>query len=230
MEPLHRKRLRDDMTSRGLFITFEGGEGCGKTTQITILADRVKELTTAPFIVTREPGGVPAAELIRGILLNGDVETWRPVTEGLLMSAARYEHMAQLIRPALSQNKLVISDRFVDSTVVYQGIVSGVAADDIAAMNKIACDDTYPDVTIILDIDCQIGLARVKSRGEAENRFEAKGKAYHEKVRAGFLEIAANEPLRCVLINANRTPDEIAADIWRVIRPHLLISGLINDE
>jgi dTMP kinase len=173
---------------------------------------------------------VPSAELIRGLLVNGDAETWRPATEGLLMSAARHEHVEQIIRPALAQNKLVISDRFVDSTIVYQGIVGGVSADDIAAMNKIACGDIYPDVTIILDIDSQIGLARAMSRGEGEDRFEAKGQAFHEKVRAGFLEIAANAPSRCVVINANRTLDEIAADIWQVVRPHLLTSGLIGNE
>ena len=218
------------MTLCGLFITFEGGEGCGKTTQIQKLADHIKGITTTPFVVTREPGGIPAAELIRGILVNGDAETWRPATEGLLMSAARHEHVEQIIRPALAQNKLVISDRFVDSTIVYQGIVGGVSADDIAAMNKIACGDIYPDVTIILDIDSQIGLARAKSRGDGEDRFEAKGHAYHEKVRAGFLEIAANAPSRCVVIDANRTPDAIAADIWRLVRPHLLTSGLIGNE
>ena len=218
------------MTLRGLFITFEGGEGCGKTTQIHKLADHIKGIITTHFVVTREPGGVPAAELIRGILVNGDAETWRPATEGLLMSAARHEHVEQIIRPALAQNKLVISDRFVDSTIVYQGIVGGVSADDIAAMNKIACGDICPDVTIILDIDSQIGLARAKSRGDGEDRFEAKGHAYHEKVRAGFLEIAANAPSRCVVIDANRTPDAIAADIWRVVRPHLLTSGLIGNE
>ena len=146
------------------------------------------------------------------------------------MSAARHEHVEQIIRPALAQNKLVISDRFVDSTIVYQGIVGGVSADDIAAMNKIACDDIYPDVTIILDIDTQIGLARAKSRGEGEDRFEAKGHGYHEHVRAGFLEIAANAPSRCVVIDANRTPDEIATDIWHVICPHLMTSGFISDE
>jgi len=218
------------MTARGLFITFEGGEGCGKTTQIQKLADRIKNLTSTAFVVTREPGGVPAAELIRGLLVNGDAETWRPATEGVLMSAARHEHVEQIIRPALAQNKLVISDRFVDSTIVYQGIVGGVSADDITAMNKIACGDIYPDVTIILDIDSQIGLARAMSRGDGEDRFEAKGQAFHEKVRAGFLEIAANAPSRCVVINANRTPDEIAADIWQVVRPHLLTSGLIGNE
>ena len=218
------------MTARGLFITFEGGEGCGKTTQIQKLADRIKNLISTAFVVTREPGGVPAAELIRGLLVNGDAETWRPATEGLLMSAARHEHVEQIIRPALAQNKLVISDRFVDSTMVYQGIVGGVSADDIAAMNKIACGEIYPDVTIILDIDSQIGLARATSRGDGEDRFEAKGQAFHEKVRAGFLEIAANAPSRCVVINANRTLDEIAADIWQVVRPHLLTSGLIGNE
>ena len=218
------------MSLRGLFVTFEGGEGCGKTTQIQKLADHIKDITTTPFVVTREPGGVPAAELIRGILVNGDAKTWRPTTEGLLMSAARHEHVEQIIRPALAQNKLVISDRFVDSTIVYQGIVGGVSADDIAAMNKIACGEIYPNVTIILDIDSQIGLARAKSRGEGEDRFEAKGHAYHEKVRAGFLEIAANAPSRCVVIDANRTPDAIASDIWQLVRPHLLTSGLIGNE
>ena len=218
------------MMLRGLFISFEGGEGCGKTTQIQYLAKHIKKLSLVPFVVTREPGGVPTAELIREILVKGDAETWRTTTEGLLMSAARHEHVEQIIRPALAQNKLVISDRFVDSTIVYQGIVGGVSANDIAAMNKIACGDVCPDVTIVLDIDSQIGLARAKSRREGEDRFEAKGHVYHEKVRAGFLEIAANAPSRCVVIDASRTPDSIAADIWSVVRPHLLTSGLIRDE
>ena len=218
------------MTLRGLFISFEGGEGSGKTTQIHMLAKHIEKITLAPFVVTREPGGVPAAELIREILVKGDAETWRTTTEGLLMSAARHEHVEQIIRPALAQNKLVISDRFVDSTVVYQGIVGGVSADDIAAMNKIACGDVCPDVTIILDVDSKIGLARAKSRGEGEDRFETKGYAYHEEVRAGFLKIAANAPSRCVVIDGNRTPDVIAADIWMVVRPHLSNSGLIGNE
>jgi len=218
------------MTLRGLFISFEGGEGCGKTTQIKKLAEHIKKITLSPFVVTREPGGVPAAELIRGILVRGDAEMWRTTTEGLLISAARHEHVEQIIRPALAQNKLVISDRFVDSTIVYQGIVGGVSADYLAAMNKIACGDVCPDVTIILDLDSQIGLARAKSRGEGEDRFEAKGHTYHEEVRAGFLQIAANAPSRCVVIDANRTSDAIAADIWRVVRPHLLTNGLIGDE
>ena len=217
------------MTRHGLFITFEGGEGCGKTTQIQNLTDRIKSIESTPFIVTREPGGAPSAELIRGLLVNGDAEKWRPATEGLLMSAARHEHVEQIIRPALAQNKLVMSDRFVDSTVVYQGIVGGMARNDIDAMNHIACGDIYPDVTIILDIDSQIGLARAKSRGAGEDRFEAKGLAYHEKVRAGFLDIAADAPSRCVVINANRTPDDIAEDIWQVVHPHLLACGLIGN-
>ena len=217
------------MTKRGLFITFEGGEGCGKTTQIQKLKNRIKSILLTPFIVTREPGGAPSAELIRGLLVNGDAEKWRPATEGLLMSAARHEHVEQIIRPALAQNKLVMSDRFADSTIVYQGIVGGVARNDIDAMNHIACGDIYPDVTIILDIDSQIGLARAKSRGAGEDRFEAKGLAYHEKVRAGFLDIAADDPSRCVVINANRTPDDIAEDIWQVVSQHLQARGLIGN-
>lgn len=218
------------MTSRGFFISFEGGEGCGKTTQIQKLANHIENISTISFVVTREPGGVPAAELIRDILVNGDAKTWRPTTEGLLMCAARHEHVEQIIRPALIQNKLVISDRFIDSTTVYQGIVGGVSTDAIAAMNEIACGDIFPDVTIILDIDSQIGLSRARLRGDGEDRFEAKGIAYHEKVRAGFLEIAANSPSRCVVINANRTPDEISKNIWQVVHPYLLSNGLIGDE
>ena len=218
------------MTSRGLFITFEGGEGCGKTTQIQYLANQIESIGSIPIVVTREPGGVPAAELVRDILVNGDAKTWRPAAEGLLMSAARHEHVEQIIRPALLQNKLVISDRFIDSTIVYQGIVGGVSADAITAMNEIACGDIFPDVTIILDIDIQIGLLRAQLRGGEEDRFEAKGSAYHEKVRAGFLEIAANSPSRCVVINANRTPDEISTDIWQVVHPYLLSNGLIDNE
>ncbi len=215
---------------RGLFITFEGGEGCGKTTQIQILADRIKNFTSISFVVTREPGGVPAAESIRRLLVNGDAEKLRPTTEGLLMSAARHEHVEQIIRPALARNELVISDRFVDSTIVYQGIVGGMSADDIASISKIACGDIYPDITIILDIDTQIGLERAKLRGAGEDRFEAKGRAYHEKVRMGFHKIAVNAPSRCVVIDADRMPDEIAADIWQVVRPHLLTSEMISNE
>ena len=217
------------MTRRGLFITFEGGEGCGKTTQLQYLTKKIKSKTLTSFVVTREPGGAPSAELIRGLLVNGDAEKWRPATEGLLMSAARHEHVEQIIRPALAQNKLVMSDRFVDSTIVYQGIVGGVAPDDIDAMNHAACGDINPDVTIILDIDSQIGLARAKSRGAGEDRFEAKGLAYHEKVRAGFLDVAADNPLRCLVINADRTPNDIAEDIWQVVRPHLQARGLIGN-
>ena len=218
------------MATRGLFVTFEGGEGCGKTTQIQKLANRIKSVESTPFIVTREPGGAPSAELIRGLLVDGDAEKWRPATEGLLMSAARHEHVEQIIRPALGQNKLIISDRFVDSTIVYQGIVGGVARSDIDAMNYIACGDIHPDLTIILDIDSQIGLARAKARGSGEDRFETKGTAYHEKVRAGFLDIAANDPARYLVINAHRTPDDIAEDIWQAVRPKLKAYGLIGNE
>ena len=156
------------MSSRGLFITFEGGEGCGKTTQIQHLVSRIQSKVLYPFIVTREPGGVPAAELIREILVNGEAETWHPATEGLLMSAARHEHVEQIIRPALAQNKLVISDRFVDSTIVYQGIVGGVPADNIAAMNRIACDDIYPDVTIYWILKASRSRAALVGRGKTD--------------------------------------------------------------
>ena len=218
------------MSLRGLFITFEGGEGCGKTTQIQKFADHIESISTVPFVITREPGGLPAAELIREILVNGDAETWRPATEGLLMSAARHEHVEQIIRPALSQNKLVISDRFVDSTIVYQGIVGGVSADDIAAMNEIACGDIFLMSRSYWILTARLVLRVPSHAGMVKTVFEAKGHVYHEKVRVVFLEIAAKAPSRCVVIDANRTPDAIAADIWRVVRPHLLTSGVIVNE
>jgi len=142
------------MPSPGFFITFEGGEGSGKTTQIQRLAESlVPVIPAGSLVVTREPGGVPAAESIRDLLVNGDTEKWQPLTEAFLMSAARHEHVEQIIRPALMQNKLVISDRFTDSTIIYQGVVGGVASQHIDTMNKISCGDIAPDLTIILDMD-----------------------------------------------------------------------------
>ena len=151
------------MALRGLFITFEGGEGCGKTTQIQKLADHIKSIITVPFVVTREPGGVPEAELIRRILVNGDAETWRPATEGLLMSAARHEHVEQIIRPALVQNKLVISDRFVDSTIVYQGIVGGVWL--VASPHESFHAVTYILMLRLLDIETDQPALTARRRG-----------------------------------------------------------------
>ena len=219
------------MPSPGLFITFEGGEGSGKTTQIKRLAESLAQIIPArSLVVTREPGGVPAAESIRELLVNGDTEKWQPLTEAFLMSAARHEHVEQIIRPALMQNKLVISDRFTDSTIIYQGVVGGVASQHIDAMNKISCGDIAPDLTIILDMDSQTGLARAGSRGVGEDRFEAKGPAFHEKVRAGFIDLAHTDTERCAIIDASRRVDAIADDVLQLVLARLSAVGMIAHD
>ena len=215
------------MASPGFFITFEGGEGSGKTTQIQRLAKTLATLIPAgSLVVTREPGGVPAAESIRDLLVNGDADKWQPLTEAFLMSAARHEHVEQIIRPALMRNKLVISDRFTDSTIVYQGVVGGVVSQHIDAMNKISCGDISPDLTIILDMDSQTGLARAGSRGVGENRFEAKGPAFHEKVRLGFINLARADTERCVIIDASRSADAIGEDVLQLVFARLTAVGM----
>ena len=219
------------MQSPGFLITFEGGEGSGKTTQIQRLAESLVQVIPAgSLVVTREPGGVPAAESIRDLLVNGDTEKWQPLTEAFLMSAARHEHVEQIIRPALMQNKLVISDRFTDSTIIYQGVVGGVGSQHIDAMNKISCGDIAPDLTIILDMDSQTGLARAGSRGVGEDRFEAKGPAFHEKVRAGFIDLAHTDPERCVIIDASRSADAIADDVLQLVQARLTAVGMIAHD
>ena len=219
------------MPSPGFFITFEGGEGSGKTTQIQRLAESLAQIISAgSLVITREPGGVPAAESIRDLLVNGDTEKWQPLTEAFLMSAARHEHVEQIIRPALMQNKLVISDRFTDSTIIYQGVVGGVVSQHIDAMNKISCGDIAPDLTIILDVDSQTGLARAGSRGVGEDRFEAKGPAFHEKVRAGFIDLAHTDPERCVIIDASRSADAIADDVLQLVLARLTAVGMIAHD
>ena len=219
------------MPSPGFFITFEGGEGSGKTTQIQRLAESlVPVIPAGSLVVTREPGGVPAAESIRDLLVNGDTEKWQPLTEAFLMSAARHEHVEQIIRPALMQNKLVISDRFTDSTIIYQGVVGGVGSQHIDAMNKISCGDIAPDLTIILDMDSQTGLARAGSRGVGEDRFEAKGPAFHEKVRAGFIDLAHADTERCVIIDASRSADAIADDVLQLVLARLTAVGMIAHD
>ncbi len=219
------------MPSPGFFITFEGGEGSGKTTQIQRLAENlVLVIPAGSLVVTREPGGVPAAESIRDLLVNGDTEKWQPLTEAFLMSAARHEHVEQIIRPALMQNKLVISDRFTDSTIIYQGVVGGVASQQIDAMNKISCGDIAPDLTIILDMNSQTGLARAGSRGVGEDRFEAKGPAFHEKVRAGFIDLAHADTERCVIIDASRSADAIADDVLQLVLARLTAVGMIAHD
>jgi dTMP kinase len=206
--------------ARGFFITFEGGEGAGKSTQVRRLAERLTALGHE-LVLTREPGGSPGAEAIRDIVLNGPPERWSPVTETLLMYASRRDHIERVIRPALAAGKVVICDRFADSTRAYQGAGGQVDPRLIDTLEITVLEGLKPDLTLILDLPVEEGLARAMSRGGGEDRFEAKGAAFHERLRQAFLEIARNDPGRCVVLSADRSPEAVEADIRAAVEPRL---------
>ena len=211
----------------GYFITFEGGEGSGKSTQIQLLVDHFsRALSGVAPVVTREPGGTDSAESIRQLLVTGKAERWRAATEAMLMSASRHEHVAHVLRPALAAGKLVICDRYNDSTRAYQGIVGGVPREDIEALNRLACGDLVPDLTILLDMDVAEGLRRASDRAGDESRFESKGLEFHQKVRTAFLDLAGRYPDRFVIVDAGRSVETVAADIVDIVMPRLATARL----
>jgi dTMP kinase len=199
--------------ARGFFITFEGGEGGGKSTQIRCLADRLAA-TGREVVATREPGGSPGAEAIRGLLVTGDPERWSPITETLLVYAARRDHIERVIAPALARGAVVLCDRFADSTRAYQGAGGGAPQGFIAVLEAQVLGPLRPDLTLILDLPVEMGLARAAGRGGAEGRFEAKGPAFHARLRAAFLAIAQAEPDRCTVIDASLDEAAVAALVW----------------
>ena len=207
--------------ARGRFISFEGGEGAGKTTQIRRLSERLA-LRVGEVVLTREPGGSAGAEALRDLLVRGDTERWSPMSETLILYAAREDHLERLIRPALARGAWVLSDRFADSTRAYQGAGGGAPADFIAALEAAVVGGARPDLTLILDLPVDDGLARAAARGGGEERFERKGRAFHERLREGFLEIARAEPQRCVVVDAAAPPDQVSRQIWAVVRSRLL--------
>lgn len=211
----------------GYFITFEGGEGSGKSTQIQRLVTHLSEseLSVDP-VVSREPGGTESAEAIRRLLVTGTAERWRAATEAMLMSASRHEHVVHVLRPALAAGKVVICDRYNDSTRVYQGIVGGVPRDDIEALNRLACGDLVPDLTILLDMDVEEGLRRASDRAGDESRFESKGIEFHQKVRSAFLDLAGRYKDRFIVVDAARPVDAVAADIIDIVMPRLAAARL----
>lgn len=218
-------RQRDDhgfrRLKRGFFITLEGGEGSGKSTLAKRLAAYLRE-QGRDVLLTREPGGTPQGEALRSLLVSGDTASWSAASEAMLMSAAREVHVRAVIAPALARGGVVISDRFMDSTRVYQGHAGGVARDVIAALEKVAVGDCLPDLTLVFDISAEDGLARTRTRGTAnEDRFERKGHAYHEKLREGFLAIAKAEPERCKVIDASRDPDSVFAQVIAAVENRL---------
>jgi dTMP kinase len=198
--------------TNGRFITFEGGEGAGKSTQVRRLAERLAA-RGGEVVTTREPGGSPGAETIRGLLVDGAVDRWSPITETLLMYAARRDHIERVIAPALARGAWVISDRFFDSTRAYQGAAGGAPAALVRALETEVVGETVPDLTLILDLPVAVGLARAAGRGQGEGRFEAKGAPFHERLRAAFLEIAAAEPARCRVIDADADVEAVAERI-----------------
>ena len=210
---------------RGRFITFEGGEGAGKSTQITRLLDRLKG-RGIDAIATREPGGSPKAERIRKSVLAGAAKPFGPFAEALMFSAARIDHLKETIRPALERGTFVLCDRFADSTRAYQGALGAIEPGQMRALERATIGDTRPDLTLILDLPAETGLARAaerrRLRGEGADRFEREDAGFHARLREAFLDIARQEPERCIVIDADRDADLVEADIWRTVAERLL--------
>ena len=210
-------------SGRGRFITFEGGEGTGKSTQIKKLADRLNAAKLRT-LVTREPGGSPGAEIMRHLVLSGMGKLLGPEAETLLFAAARDDHVRTLIEPALNRGTWVLCDRFADSTRAYQGSLGSVPAALINAMQRVTIGNLKPDLTIVLDLPVEIGLQRAATRrgSGTPDRFEGENLKFHQGLREAYRKIAADEPARCVLIDANSDPDTVAGRVWTALRERLL--------
>jgi dTMP kinase len=207
--------------SGGILLTLEGPDGAGKSTQAALLAERIRA-TGREVVLTREPGGTPLGEAVRGVLLAATGEGRDPLTDAFLFNAARYELVGQVIRPALDRGAVVICDRFTDSTLAYQGYGAGVPIETLRALANIATDGLRPDRTILFDLPAEAGLRR-RTEGEQSdvNRFESAdqhGLAFHERVRAGYLELAEADPGRWRVIDAGRDPEAVSSDLWKAAR------------
>lgn len=205
---------------RGRFITVEGGEGTGKSTQVRMLAEALRGFGLA-VVVTREPGGTTAAEDIRALLVEGAVRRWSPVSETLLHYAARREHLDRTILPALAAGQWVVSDRFADSTMAYQGYGLGLGREFVAGLHRLVVGDLRPDLTLVLDLPVEEGLARASARAGCEDRYERMDLGFHERVREGFLAIAGDDPERCVVVDARGSPESVAARLLAQVRASL---------
>ena len=205
---------------QGKFITFEGGEGTGKSTHARLLANRL-ETAGRNVLVTREPGGTPDAEAIRSLLVSGEADRWSAEAEALLNYAARDDHLNKQIRPALDAGTWVVCDRYIDSTRAYQGGAGGVDAGLIDALERTIVAETMPALTLVMDLDADQGLDRAEVReqisAQNETRFEAKGAQFHRQLRAAFLAIAQREPDRCVVIDASGDKEHVAEIIWQAV-------------
>ena len=211
---------------RGKFITFEGGEGTGKSTQAAMLALRLESLGLRVRL-TREPGGSPGAEIIRHVLLSGAAKPLGPEAEAMLFAAARDDHIRCTILPALEAGDWVICDRFANSTRVYQGALGDVDQRLIKALERVSLGDLYPDLTLVLDVPVALGLKRAaRRRGSANpDRFEAETIDFHDKLRQAYLALAAAEPDRCVIIDASAPKEKVARQVWRAVNSRLQPAG-----
>jgi dTMP kinase len=207
---------------RGKFITFEGGEGTGKSTQASRLAQRLESLGLS-VTLTREPGGSPGGEIIRHVLLSGAAKPFGPEVEAMLFAAARNDHISHRIEPALVSGRWVVCDRFADSTRVYQGAAGNVDERFIRALERVSMGGLVPDLTFVLDVPVDVGLDRAKSRrGEANaDRFEAEKAEFHERLRGAYLALAAAEPERCVILDARGSKDAVAKRVWNTVNLRL---------
>lgn len=198
--------------ARGRFITFEGGEGSGKSTQLRRLAESLAG-RGLEVVITREPGGSKGAEEIRRLLVTGAAERWDPLTEALLNYAARQDHIRQTIAPALAKGQWVLCDRFADSTAVYQGCAQGLDVGVIAKLREFVVGDLEPDLTLVMDLPVKLGLARAKGRRDGEDRYENMDVEFHERLRQGYGKLVEQAPRRCVLIDASGSLDEVGAAV-----------------
>jgi dTMP kinase len=207
---------------RGRFITFEGGEGTGKSTQAASLAERLRAMGIG-VVLTREPGGSPGAEIIRHVILSGAAKPLGPDAEAILFAAARDDHITTTIEPALAGGRWVISDRFADSTRVYQGALGHVDPLLLGGLHRITVGKLRPDLTFILDLPPEVGLERARARRGEQNadRFEAESLEFHEKLREAYLDLAAREPDRCVVVDTREPPPAVAARIWETVAKRL---------
>ena len=208
---------------RGRFITIEGGEGAGKTTQMRLLIAALRR-ARIPATATREPGGSPGGEAIRRLLLEGEGDRWSAVGEAFLLIAARIEHVARLIAPTLAKGIWVVSDRFADSTFAYQGYGRGLALEDLTTLHRIALGSFAPDLTVILDVPVEIGLCRATARQAGDDRFERLDRAFHERLRRGFQLIAAENPGRCALIDGSRDPQTVHRAVLEAVADRLRVA------
>ena len=202
--------------TRGKFITIEGGEGTGKSTQVRLLAKGL-EAAGVDVVVTREPGGAPGAEEIRTLLVTGGTGRWSPMTEALLHYAARREHLDKTVLPALKAGRWVISDRFADSTMAYQGYGHGLGRKTVSALHRLVVGDFTPDLTLILDMPEEVGLSRAGHRADGEDRYERMGMAFHERVRNGFKDIAHRDLRRCTAIMATGSVEQVQTVLREIV-------------